>query len=138
MSQQGEKPATADDWWGRLYDETAEDRATADKGDTLDDRFVSAAGAVGAVRGAVPGADGHEPPGPEGELPSAADPSAADPPAADRSAVGTARAAWPVAAPEGRAPWEPPEDGVLPSRTFPFQRGRSGAPPGTAPGPAQP
>ncbi|WP_371790256.1 protein phosphatase 2C domain-containing protein [Streptomyces sp. NBC_01471] len=135
MSQQGEQeqPATADDWWGRLYDETAEDRATADKGDSLDDRFASAAGTVGAVRGAAPGADRPgadrpEPPVPEAELPPAAG-----------SLSRPAPAPRPVAEPPDRAPWEPPADGVLPSRTIPFQRGRSGGTPAaTGPDAAEP
>ncbi|MFJ2211014.1 protein phosphatase 2C domain-containing protein [Streptomyces sp. NPDC101062] len=46
MSEQGERP-TADDWWNRLYDASAPDTGPAAKsGDTLDDRFDSAAGAV--------------------------------------------------------------------------------------------
>ncbi|WP_240138315.1 protein phosphatase 2C domain-containing protein [Streptomyces sp. MUM 178J] len=49
MSQQGERPPTEDEWWNRLY---GEPESTADTGpglwagDTLDDRFASAAGTV--------------------------------------------------------------------------------------------
>ncbi|WP_327294543.1 MULTISPECIES: protein phosphatase 2C domain-containing protein [unclassified Streptomyces] len=136
MSQQGEQPATADDWWGRLYDETAEDQTTADKGDSLDDRFDSAAGTVGPVggadAGAAPGTADQEPPGTEAELPPLVYPPTR--PAPDP-------APWPVTEPRARAPWEPPAEGVLPSRTFPFQRGRSGGSgthaPAPPPAPAQ-
>ncbi|WP_371534915.1 protein phosphatase 2C domain-containing protein [Streptomyces sp. NBC_00466] len=139
MSQQGEQPATADDWWGRLYDETAEDQTTADKGDSLDDRFDSAAGTVGAARGvdadAAPGAAGQEPPDTEAELPPLVYPPTG-PASVPASGPASFPAPWPVAEPGDRAPWEPPAEGVLPSRTFPFQRGRSGATPAPAPPPA--
>ncbi|MFF3458843.1 protein phosphatase 2C domain-containing protein [Streptomyces sp. NPDC002730] len=47
MSQQGERPATEDEWWNRLYDESAPDIGpAAPTRDTLDDRFDSAADAV--------------------------------------------------------------------------------------------
>ncbi|MYV52595.1 hypothetical protein GT042_08790, partial [Streptomyces sp. SID3212] len=42
MSEQGERP-DADDWWNRLYDESAQDMGT---GDPLDDHFASAVDAV--------------------------------------------------------------------------------------------
>lgn len=49
MSQQGERPATENDWWNRLYDESARDTGPGERaGDTLDDRFDSAADAVAA------------------------------------------------------------------------------------------
>lgn len=49
MSQQGDRPATTDDWWGRLYDESAPDTGAAEApGDTIDDRFDSAADTLGA------------------------------------------------------------------------------------------
>ncbi|MGW4234765.1 protein phosphatase 2C domain-containing protein [Streptomyces sp. NPDC004980] len=48
MSQQGEKPAAnEDDWWRRLYDETAPDTGPSSAPDSLDDRFDSASDAVG-------------------------------------------------------------------------------------------
>ncbi|MFJ4620352.1 protein phosphatase 2C domain-containing protein [Streptomyces sp. NPDC088812] len=70
MSQQGGRPTGhEDDWWGQLYDDSAEDHGPAAAGDSLDDRFASAAGAVcpesaarrpdvgpGAQPGAGPGA----------------------------------------------------------------------------------
>lgn len=49
MSQQGDRPATTDDWWGRLYDESAPDTGPAGApDDTIDDRFDSAADTLGA------------------------------------------------------------------------------------------
>ncbi|MEU6705892.1 protein phosphatase 2C domain-containing protein [Streptomyces wuyuanensis] len=48
MSQQGERPTAGDDWWNRLYDESAPDTGpAAAAGDTLDDRFDSAVDTVG-------------------------------------------------------------------------------------------
>ncbi|MBW5262108.1 hypothetical protein JGS43_36415, partial [Streptomyces sp. P01-F02] len=48
MSQQGERPAAhEDDWWRRLYDESAPDTGASQAADSLDDRFDSASGAVG-------------------------------------------------------------------------------------------
>ncbi|MGI5459077.1 protein phosphatase 2C domain-containing protein [Streptomyces sp. CA-249302] len=49
MSQQGGRPTGhSDDWWGQLYDDdSAEDAGPAPAPDSLDDRFASAAGAVG-------------------------------------------------------------------------------------------
>ncbi|WP_329206158.1 protein phosphatase 2C domain-containing protein [Streptomyces sp. NBC_00683] len=48
MSQQGETPAAhEDDWWRRLYDETAPDTGPSSAADSLDDRFDSASDAVG-------------------------------------------------------------------------------------------
>ncbi|RPK56316.1 hypothetical protein EES43_25050 [Streptomyces sp. ADI96-02] len=48
MSQQGEKPAAhEDDWWRKLYDETASDTGPGRAADSLDDRFDSASDTVG-------------------------------------------------------------------------------------------
>ncbi|MEU1850630.1 protein phosphatase 2C domain-containing protein [Streptomyces sp. NPDC019990] len=73
MSQQGGRPTgREDDWWRRLYDDSSGDAGPAPAPDSLDDRFASAAEAVGerADGGAgTPGrADEHpgvgaEPPG---------------------------------------------------------------------------
>jgi hypothetical protein len=52
MSEQGERPGAADDWWNRLYDDSVPDSDPA--GDTVDDRFDSVAGAVGQAARAVP------------------------------------------------------------------------------------
>ncbi|MEU5276216.1 protein phosphatase 2C domain-containing protein [Streptomyces asoensis] len=53
MSQPGGRPTGhEDDWWGQLYDDdTAEDTGPARTGDSLDDRFASAAGAVRPAAG---------------------------------------------------------------------------------------
>ncbi|WP_406384808.1 protein phosphatase 2C domain-containing protein [Streptomyces sp. NBC_01618] len=64
MSQQGERSAAhEDDWWRRLYDETARDTGATNAADSLDDRFDSASDAVGRVgRGGSVGdgdGDGH-------------------------------------------------------------------------------
>lgn len=48
MSQQGERPAAhEDDWWRRLYDESAPDTGASQAADSLDDRFDSVSGAMG-------------------------------------------------------------------------------------------
>lgn len=48
MSQQGDRPAATDDWWGRLYDESAPDTGPAETpDDTVDDRFDSATDTLG-------------------------------------------------------------------------------------------
>ncbi|WP_442811517.1 protein phosphatase 2C domain-containing protein [Streptomyces sp. NBC_01288] len=70
MSQQGGTPTGhEDDWWSQLYDDTAEDTGPTAAGDSVDDRFASAAGTVG-----VPPADEREgsvgvPPAGEGARP---------------------------------------------------------------------
>ncbi|MFE3185381.1 protein phosphatase 2C domain-containing protein [Streptomyces violascens] len=46
MSQQGERPTRDDDWWNRLYDESAPDAGPDGSRDSLDDRFNSASGTV--------------------------------------------------------------------------------------------
>ncbi|MEV8044478.1 protein phosphatase 2C domain-containing protein [Streptomyces griseoluteus] len=66
MSQQGEGPTRQDDdWWGQLYDETADDTGPAPAPDSLDDRYAS------AKRTTVPGPGGAEDRGarPEGSPP---------------------------------------------------------------------
>lgn len=56
MSQQRERPS-GDDWWNRLYDASVPDTGPGGTaaGDTLDDRFDSAADAVRHPAGDVPG-----------------------------------------------------------------------------------
>ncbi|MER8013576.1 protein phosphatase 2C domain-containing protein [Streptomyces griseoluteus] len=55
MSQQGDGPTRQDDdWWGQLYDETADDTGPAPAPDSLDDRYAS------AKRTTVPGPGGAE------------------------------------------------------------------------------
>ncbi|MFE7126343.1 protein phosphatase 2C domain-containing protein [Streptomyces sp. NPDC057617] len=69
MSQQGQTPA-GDDWWNRLYDDSAPDTGPgAASGDTLDDRFDSAAGTVGTA-----GRDARGTAGTPAESPGAPDP----------------------------------------------------------------
>ncbi|MFF9508600.1 protein phosphatase 2C domain-containing protein [Streptomyces sp. NPDC014724] len=93
MSQQGETPAAhEDDWWRRLYDETARDTGASDAGDSLDDRFDSASGTVGSGGHGGNGAAVEEPEAPPAALPqprtSAAPPTLVGSPAptaADRS-----------------------------------------------------
>ncbi|MFF2862024.1 protein phosphatase 2C domain-containing protein [Streptomyces rubiginosohelvolus] len=94
MSQQGEKPAAhEDDWWRKLYDESAPDTGPGRTADSLDDRFDSVADTVSgpadtrpatapetvrdpyadayedpfADRYESPDADGHEDPYPAGD-----------------------------------------------------------------------
>jgi hypothetical protein len=102
MSQQGGTPSGhEDDWWGQLYDNSTEDTGPTAAPDSLDDRFASAAGAVG---------DGTSPAGAVGD---AARPAGAAVPAPR----GGAAAAGPVAS--ARAPWEPPPTAPPGPATFP-------------------
>ncbi|MGC5360196.1 protein phosphatase 2C domain-containing protein [Streptomyces sp. DT24] len=95
MSQQGEGRVTReDDWWHRLYDEAVADTGAVGAADSLDDRFDSAAGAVGIVAEAEAGAEvGVRDRG-----------QAADPVPESRTVP-------------GRAPWERPAEPTRP-RTF--------------------
>ncbi|MFH9980497.1 protein phosphatase 2C domain-containing protein [Streptomyces sp. NPDC017179] len=56
MSQHGGSPTgQEDDWWGQLYNDSAGDTGPASEADTLDDRFASATGTLGAPsRGTAP------------------------------------------------------------------------------------
>ncbi|MEE1773021.1 protein phosphatase 2C domain-containing protein [Streptomyces sp. JV185] len=102
MSQQGERPAAhEDDWWRRLYDENAPDTGTSSAADSLDDRFDSVSGAVGA--GGREGADGETGTSPGGE------PAPAKGEGAPSGGEGGPRRAVALPRPAGeRAPWEPP------------------------------
>lgn len=105
MSQQGERPAAhEDDWWRRLYDETAADTGSTDAADSLDDRFDSASDAVGPSGQGEPGRDDGD--GGTG----AAVPDPRTPPAPPVQA----RAPWEPPAEAGRAPWEPPRGAAQP------------------------
>ncbi|NEA95491.1 hypothetical protein G3I22_24900, partial [Actinospica acidiphila] len=71
MSQQGGRPGgptgpgPEDDWWGQLYDDASDDTGPAPAADSLDDRFASAAGAVGGDGAPAPSAPGpRDVPGP--------------------------------------------------------------------------
>ncbi|MGW7368747.1 protein phosphatase 2C domain-containing protein [Streptomyces sp. NPDC054841] len=85
MSQQGERP-TGDDWWNRLYDESAPDTGPGQGvGDTLDDRFDSAVDTVGVAPSEA--APEHRP-----------------------------RAWWDPSPQQGGAPWEAPAAPPRPQR----------------------
>ncbi|MDF6045699.1 protein phosphatase 2C domain-containing protein [Streptomyces sp. JH14] len=119
MSQQGERPAAhEDDWWRRLYDETAADTGSTDAPDSLDDRFDSASDTVGSVR-----RDGPDRKDGQGEavvtVPEPRAPSEPPVPApARREPPAEAECApWEPPLDSERAPWEPPR-GVPRPRTF--------------------
>ncbi|MEU8674600.1 protein phosphatase 2C domain-containing protein [Streptomyces sp. NPDC048560] len=127
MSQQGDWPAAhEDDWWRRLYDESAPDIGPSSAADSLDDRFDSASDAVGPAAGHMdtgpgPGpdrdTDGVPGPGPEPASASVSEPvSGRDPePPAAPPVIPSPTTAPPVMA--VRAPWEPPS-GASPPRSF--------------------
>ncbi|WP_328667342.1 protein phosphatase 2C domain-containing protein [Streptomyces sp. NBC_00322] len=143
MSQQGERPATEDDWWNRLYDASAPDTGPAARaGDTLDDRFDSAADAVAAddapePREPDPEWDPEPGPAPDRMRPRAwwethpADVSAPAPPAASPSTP-----ARPAAPPRQRASWEPPRTAPPPAQ-LPPEPPRPAEPPSQVPLPPQ-
>ncbi|MFF2961918.1 protein phosphatase 2C domain-containing protein [Streptomyces sp. NPDC057963] len=140
MSQQGERPAAhEDDWWRRLYDETARDTGATDAADSLDDRFDSASDAVSPDGGggidragegageavAVPASVTFPvPPSvPSPDSPSSDAPGARVEPPPQPSEVAPSEVAGPpppapVPAPvvprplRERAPWEPPAASV--------------------------
>ncbi|MFF5923589.1 protein phosphatase 2C domain-containing protein [Streptomyces flavochromogenes] len=118
MTQQGD-----DNWWDKLYDESAPDTAPTASGDTLDDHFTTATRATTGPPGATPGPTPDPwttaavpspvtppsppaiPPSPPAAPPSP--PSAAPPPPSPGSAA-------PLV--PGRAPWEARQEGP---HTFP-------------------
>lgn len=105
MSQQGERPtAHEDDWWRRLYDETAADAGSTNAADSLDDRFDSASDAVGPAGRGGPGRDDGDG-GTDAAVPDPRTPPA--PPV-------RARAPWGPPAEAERAPWEPPSSAAQP------------------------
>ncbi|MFF3246969.1 protein phosphatase 2C domain-containing protein [Streptomyces sp. NPDC002870] len=110
MSQQGERPATEDDWWNRLYDESAPDTGPAARaGDTLDDRFDSAADAVAADEPPDPPRPPDRPDPPRPPDPPEAAPDPARPRAWwETDAAARATPDRPPAPPRQRAPWGPP------------------------------
>ncbi|MFE7584749.1 protein phosphatase 2C domain-containing protein [Streptomyces gardneri] len=87
MTQQG------DNWWDKLYDESAPDTAPTVPGESLDDHFATAPRATTG------------PPGPSPALKPSAEPAPVEQPAPDPRAVLS-----------DRAPWETPEHGP---RSFP-------------------
>ncbi|MFI5686650.1 protein phosphatase 2C domain-containing protein [Streptomyces sp. NPDC051636] len=71
MNQQGGRPTRhEDDWWKQLYDDSTADTGPTAAADSLDDRFASAAGAVGAPPGASTEGAAPQPPPPEGTVPA--------------------------------------------------------------------
>ncbi|MFI6373725.1 protein phosphatase 2C domain-containing protein [Streptomyces sp. NPDC050546] len=93
MSQQGGRPTGHDDdWWRHLYDDSTDDTGPTPAPDSLDDRFASAAGAVGNPADERPASEPAVP------APRAAADQATDPP---------------------RAPWEPPASRPEGPLTFP-------------------
>ncbi|MGX5211719.1 protein phosphatase 2C domain-containing protein [Streptomyces violaceus] len=111
MSQQGGRPTGHDDdWWRHLYDDSTDDTGPTPAPDSLDDRFASAAGAVGD---------------PVDERP-AAEPVLPAPRAGAAEVTDTPR----------RAPWEPPSARLTDPVTFPTATkppGRSGQVPDRPP-----
>ncbi|MFE5241662.1 MULTISPECIES: protein phosphatase 2C domain-containing protein [unclassified Streptomyces] len=151
MSQQGERPAAhEDEWWRRLYDETAPDTGPSGAADSLDDRFDSASVAVGEAEEhgdhpvtVVPLPDPRLPETP----PAASRPPgrAPEPPAPDLKGAPPERNApgptppGPSRTPRtvsfGRAPWEAPDGPPPRPQTFAV---RPPAPPPPPEAPAEP
>ncbi|WP_338673744.1 protein phosphatase 2C domain-containing protein [Streptomyces sp. SCSIO 30461] len=120
MSEQGETPAFADDWWHRLYDASAPDTGPASSaGDTVDDRYASAVDTVGSEPGSVASSDA---------CPSMPTTSASPKPfPAPDSAPASPRAArpgawWDSLLPGARAPWESPSGALSGTPVPPEQR----------------
>jgi hypothetical protein len=112
MSQQGERHdgdfGQEDDWWGQLYDDSAQDTGPAEVADTLDDRFASAVSAAG-----------DEPPVPREPYVHREPPSTGAPPGpALPSGPTEPEGAREPRAPLPPAPWEPPSAPAGPV-TFP-------------------
>ncbi|MCX5386377.1 protein phosphatase 2C domain-containing protein [Streptomyces sp. NBC_00083] len=104
MSQQGERQTRDDDWWNRLYDESAPDAGPDGSGDTLDDRFDSASGTVGRTgpaQTATPPSQDSVPPGP-GAAPPGPGPVSDPPRAAPNGAPAEGPMSAPAPAPGGR------------------------------------
>ncbi|MCZ7457289.1 protein phosphatase 2C domain-containing protein [Streptomyces sp. WMMC940] len=145
MSQQGERPAAGDDWWNRLYDESAPDTGpAAPAGDTLDDRFDSAVDTVGpeGARGTWwrPSRRGGGAPWEPPAAPSTPTGSAEDPRASRTEPGWPAPTAPTVSAAPPPPPAPPPAPGVespLPSSSVPSPPPPV-APPPTAPGGSAP
>ncbi|MFF4016395.1 protein phosphatase 2C domain-containing protein [Streptomyces sp. NPDC001843] len=100
MKQQGGRPTRhEDDWWRQLYDESAPDTGPTAEADSLDDRFASAAGAVGDP----PGGTGVREEGTDGG------PGGPDENSGDRPTAATAPPEAPRgnAVPPQRPPWNP-------------------------------
>ncbi|MFG2721888.1 protein phosphatase 2C domain-containing protein [Streptomyces sp. NPDC048416] len=137
MSQQGERPTRDDDWWNRLYDESAPDAGPDGSGDSLDDRFDSASHTVRSSAQRVdPGAESPDAVASEADGPDAVA-SEADGPgavgsAARRGVAGPDLAGPRVAGPDaaGAVGPEPPTAG--PRVAGPDAAGAVGPEPPTA------
>ncbi|MCT9093388.1 protein phosphatase 2C domain-containing protein [Streptomyces sp. ASQP_92] len=131
MSQQGERPARDDDWWNRLYDESAPDAGPDGSRDSLDDRFNSVSDTV-RCPAVVEGPEPTSPPAGRAAPPPDAAPPPHAPPAAAPSAPPPPS---PGAAPSAGA--APPNDGAPPPPTAPPPGAdRSADPSAAAPAPA--
>ncbi|MEV5086711.1 protein phosphatase 2C domain-containing protein [Streptomyces griseoincarnatus] len=130
MSQQGGRPGgptgpgPEDDWWGQLYDDASDDTGPAPAADSLDDRFASAAGAVGGDGAPAPSApDPRNVPGPP-VLPRPRRTSPPSPKAAPPDSGGAPPRAW----------WEPePSTDTPPVSAPPERPGPADAPPAPQP-----
>ncbi|MGY1522584.1 protein phosphatase 2C domain-containing protein [Streptomyces sp. MN3] len=130
MSQQGGRPGgptgpgPEDDWWGQLYDDASDDTGPAPAADSLDDRFASAAGAVGGGGAPAPSAPGpRDVPGPP-VLPGPRRTSPPSPKAAPPDSRGAPPRAW----------WEPePSTDTPPVSAPPERPGPADAPLATEP-----
>ncbi|MCA2201374.1 protein phosphatase 2C domain-containing protein [Streptomyces sp. SMS_SU21] len=130
MSQQGGRPGgptgpgPEDDWWGQLYDDASDDTGPAPAADSLDDRFASAAGAVGGDGAPAPSAPGpRDVPGPP-VLPGPRRTSPPSPKAAPPDSGGAPPRAW----------WEPePSTDTPPGSAPPGRPGPADAPLATEP-----
>ncbi|MGW3555439.1 protein phosphatase 2C domain-containing protein [Streptomyces griseoincarnatus] len=130
MSQQGGRPGgptgpgPEDDWWGQLYDDASDDTGPAPAADSLDDRFASAAGAVGGDGAPAPSAPGpRDVPGPP-VLPGPRRTSPPSPKAAPPDSGGAPPRAW----------WEPePSTDTPPGSAPPGRPGPAAAPLATEP-----
>ncbi|MFD6338516.1 protein phosphatase 2C domain-containing protein [Streptomyces sp. NPDC060131] len=121
MSQQGERPADGD-WWNRLYDASAPDTGPAPAaGDTLDDRFDSAADAL-----SDPGADVD----PDAVADRVSDAAGTRPEDVTPERSGAQR-------PAAGVPWEPAAP-YAPSDARPLPGATAGSPPPTSPHPTPP
>ncbi|MFC9340867.1 protein phosphatase 2C domain-containing protein [Streptomyces sp. NPDC057021] len=127
MTQQGD-----DNWWDKLYDESAPDTAPTASGDTLDDHFTTATRATTGPPGAPPGpapdpwATAAVPvPPPKAAAPPSPPAAPPTPPAPPAPPVAASPPVAPAPPPPpgpavplvpGRAPWEARQEGP---QTFP-------------------
>ncbi|MFB8124921.1 protein phosphatase 2C domain-containing protein [Streptomyces bacillaris] len=112
MSQQGEKPAAhEDDWWRKLYDETAPDTGPSSAPDSLDDRFDSVSDTVS--RAAAP--ERRPAPGPAPEARTGRLAAPAPEPTPDPRSAWDAYPAAPATAPAPVPDPDPPVPAASPA-----------------------